>query len=164
MDVDSQLEAMLSKSADQLKMLATEKLKLEQENQTLFAQLKSIENNKEIIMEAIKETTAQVNAEMEKKFKIQNEIIKIKEDTAVLDAKNTKQKAANQKYEESMIKQIEDVKTQSTANDDERTKEIDAEKAYISSLNSKNDELQKEIENELRAIEQCQVCEVSRKN
>ena len=157
MELDEQLEAMLSKSADQLKNLATEKQKLEQENQTLMVQLKITENNKNNIMEAMKESTNQMNAELERKFKLQNDIAKLREEILLIESKNSKQKSINQKYEESMVKQIEDVRRQTAINDEARSKEKEAEESYISSISNKNDEIQKEIENELKAIEQFQV-------
>jgi hypothetical protein len=158
MELDGQLEALLKKSAEQLKNLATEKQKLEQENQSLQVQLKIIENNKNNIMEAMKESTNQLNAELERKFKLQNDVTKLREETLVSESKNCKQKSINQKYEDSMIKQIEDVKRQTAINDEARVKERDAEESYVATLNSKNDEIQTEIENELKAIEQYQVC------
>jgi hypothetical protein len=157
MELDEQLEAMLSKSADQLKNLANEKQKLEQENQTLIVQLKITENNKNNIMEAMKESTNQMNAELERKFKLQNDIAKLREEILLTESKNSKQKSINQKYEESMVKQIEDVRRQTAINDEARSKEKEAEESYIATLNNKNDEIQREIENELKAIEQFQV-------
>lgn len=157
MELDGQLEAMLSKSAEQLKSLAADKQKLEQESQALMIQLKIVENNKNNIMEAMKESTSQMNAELERKFKLQNDIAKVREEILLVESKNSKQKLINQKYEESMVKQIEDVKRQTAINDEAREKEKEAEESYIVSLNKRNGEIQNEIESELRAIEQLQV-------
>ena len=164
MELDNQLEAVLSRSAEQLKALSTEKQKLDQENQVLFTKLKTIENNKNNMMEAIKDTTSQMNAELERKFKIQNDIAKIKEEIVLMESKNYKQVAVNKKYEESMVKQLEDIKKQTAINEEIRSKEKEVEEAYLSSLESKKCELQRGIEEELKMIDQHQVFYIVRKN